>query len=138
MSKLKVLFCQTTKFQDVRPKSHKQFKEKIAEEVGVHPKVVEDFLTFYYAKVRKALSTLEYPRINVDGLGTFFIRKGKLENAIKRNKSMLGNLRKRTYEGYEKTYAINKKLEEMQSALEIINENIENKKEFKKNKNANK
>ena len=80
----------------MNPKSHKQFKENIAEEVGVHPKVVEDFLTFYYAKVRKALSTLEYPRINVDGLGTFFIRKGKLAKSYKKNKSMLGNLRKRT------------------------------------------
>lgn len=121
----------------MRPKSHKKFKEEIAEEVGVHPKVVDDFISFYYAKVRKALSTLEYPKVNVDGLGTFFIRKGKLEKAIKRNKSMLGNLRKRTYEGYEKTYAINQKLEEMQSALRIIDENIEKKKEFKKNKNAN-
>ena len=100
--------------------------------------VVEDFLTFYYAKVRKALSTLEYPKINVDGLGTFFIRKGKLENAIKRNKSMLGNLKKRTYKGYEKTYAINQKLEEMESAIRIIEDNIENKKQFKRKKNANK
>jgi hypothetical protein len=122
----------------VRPKSHKQFKEEIAKEVGVHPKVVDDFITFYYARVRKALSTLEYPRIVVDGLGTFFIRKGKLEKAIKRNKSMLGNLRKRTYKGYEKTYAINKKLEEMESAIRIIDKNLENKKEFKKIKNANK
>lgn len=122
----------------MRPKSHKQFKEEIAKEVGVHPKVVDDFITFYYARVRKALSTLEYPRIVVDGLGTFFIRKGKLEKAIKRNKSMLGNLRKRTYKGYEKTYAINKKLEEMESAIRIIDKNLENKKEFKKIKNANK
>jgi hypothetical protein len=122
----------------VRPKSHKQFKEEIAKEVGVHPKVVDDFITFYYARVRKALSTLEYPRILVDGLGTFFIRKGKLEKAIKRNKSMLGNLRKRTYKGYEKTYAINRKLEEIESAIRIIDKNLENKKEFKKIKNANK
>tara|TARA_B100001173_G_C15666469_1_gene411768 strand:+ start:216 stop:584 length:369 start_codon:yes stop_codon:yes gene_type:complete len=122
----------------VRPKSHKQFKQEIAKEVGVHPKVVEDFITFYYSKVRKALSTLEYPRVLVDGLGTFFIRKGKLEKAIKRNKSMLGNLKKRTYKGYEKTYAINQKLEEMESAIRIIDKNIESKKEFKRIKNANK
>lgn len=122
----------------MNPKSHKQFKKDIAEEVGVHPKVVEDFLTFYYARVRRALSELQYPRVFVDGLGTFFIRKGKLQKAIKRNKSILGNLRKRTFDGYEKTSAINKKLEEMESALRIIDDNIESKKEFKKNKNANK
>ena len=122
----------------MNPKSHKKFKEQIAEEVGVHPKVVDDFITFYYAKLRKSLSTLEYPRVMVDGLGTFFIRKRKLETAIKKNKSILGNLRKRTYKGSEKTYAINKKLEEMESALEIIEDNLKKKKEFKKNKNATK
>ena len=51
---------------------------------------------------------------------------------------MLGNLKKRTYKGYEKTYAINQKLEEMESAIRIIDKNIESKKEFKRIKNANK
>ena len=71
----------------MNPKSHKNFKDQIAEEVGVHPKVVDDFITFYYSKLRKSLSTLEYPRVMVDGLGTFFIRKRKLETAIKKNKN---------------------------------------------------
>ena len=68
----------------MRPKRHNQFKHHIAKDVGAHPNVVDDFITFYYSKVRKALSTLQYPRILVDGLGTFFIRKGKLEKAKKR------------------------------------------------------
>ena len=62
----------------MNPKSHKDFKEGIADEVGVHPSVVEDFITFYYGKLRKKLSALEFPRINVDGLGTFYLRKNKL------------------------------------------------------------
>ena len=63
----------------MNPKKHKDFKEGIAEEVGVHKQVVDDFISFYYGKLRKKLSALEYPRINVDGLGTFYLRKTKLD-----------------------------------------------------------
>ncbi len=37
----------------MNPKNYKQFKEGIAEEVGVHQNVVEDFITFYYGRLRK-------------------------------------------------------------------------------------
>ena len=115
----------------MNPKKHKEFKEGIAEEVGVHPQVVDDFISFYYAKLRKKLSQLDYPRINVDGLGTFHLRKNKLENAIKRQKSMLGNIAKRTYNGYAKS----ENIIEMDNALKQIELDILRKKEFKLKKN---
>jgi len=90
----------------VNPKKHKEFKKGIAEEVGVHQQVVDDFISFYYSKIRKKLSTLDYPRINVEGIGTFYLRKGRLETAIKKHKSMLGNVAKRTYNGYAKSESI--------------------------------
>lgn len=115
----------------MNPKKHKDFKEGIAEEVGVHPQVVDDFISFYYAKLRKKLSNLEYPRVNVDGLGTFYLRKTKLENSIKKNKSMLGNLAKRTYSGYAQSETIQNNIEQMTKALEQMEADILSKKEFK-------
>ena len=50
----------------MNPKSHKDIKEGIADEVGVHSSVVDEFITFYYAKLRKKLSNLYYTRIHVD------------------------------------------------------------------------
>ena len=120
----------------MNPKSHKVFKEGIAEEVGVHPSVVDDFVFFYYAKLRKTLSDLHFPRVLVDGLGTFYLRKGKLENSIKRHKSILGNLKKRTYKGYAQSENIQAKIEQMSKALEQMENDILKKKEFKKNKNG--
>jgi nucleoid DNA-binding protein len=115
----------------VNPKKHKDFKEGIADEVGVHPRVVDDFISFYYSKLRKKLSALEYPRINVDGLGTFYLRKTKLENSIKKNKSMLGNLTKRTYNGYAQSETIQSNIEQMCKALDQMEADILTKKEFK-------
>lgn len=118
----------------MNPKKHKEFKAGIAEEVGVHPQVVDDFISFYYAKLRKKLSQLAHTKINVEGLGTFELRKGRLEAAIKRNKSMLGNIAKTTYNGYAKSETITENINQMSTALIQMEQNILNKTEFKKKK----
>ena len=115
----------------MNPKKHSEFKKGIAEEVGVHSQLVDDFVTFYYSKLRKKLSILEFPRIYVDGLGTFILRKNKLETSIKRQKSMLGNIAKRTYNGYAKSENITSNILEMELALKQLEKDILKKKEFK-------
>ena len=42
----------------MKPKNHKFFFNDVAKEAGVHKDVVDDLITFYYAKVRKNLSDL--------------------------------------------------------------------------------
>jgi nucleoid DNA-binding protein len=115
----------------LNPKSHKSFREDIADEVGVHKSVVDDFITFYYAKVRKKLSSLDYPRINIEGLGTFYLRKNKLEKAIKKNKSFLGNLTKRTYVGFAKSEDVQINIDQMEKAMLQMEKDIKNKKDFR-------
>ncbi len=115
----------------MKPKNPKEFYEDIAKEVEVHKDVVNDFVAFFYAKFRKNLSELKGPKIILPGLGTFAIRKKKLEKAIKRNKDILGNLEKMTYKGYEKFVPVKNKVIEMEKALEGINNNIKEKTKFK-------
>lgn len=117
----------------MNPKSHKVFKEGIAEKVGVHPSVVDEFVNFYYEKVRENLSTLASTNIFLDGLGTFSLRKMKVKKAIIKNKSYLGNLEKTTYNGYNKTILIKDKIETLENILlsmeelAIARENFKNK-----------
>ena len=118
----------------MKPKSYKKIKEGIAEEVGVHQSVVDDFISFYFGKVRKALSNLDFPRVQVDSLGTFILRKSKLDKSIKKNKSILGNLKKRTYSGFAKREDIHKNIQQMEAAMKQIEQDILNKKEFKNGK----
>ena len=120
----------------MNPKKHKEFKKGIAEEVGVHSQVVDDFIAFYYSKLRKKLSQLDYPRVYVDGLGTFELRKGRLDTAIKKNKSMLGNIVKRTYNGYAKSEGIIENIEQMTNAKIQMEADESKKKEFKNKKNG--
>jgi nucleoid DNA-binding protein len=115
----------------LKPKSHKYFFKSVAEEVKVHKDVVDDFVAFYYGKVRKSLSELSDTNINIAGLGTFSLRKNKLEKAIKRQKDILGNLEKMTYKGYEKYVPVKSKIEQMEKALFKLNEKLEKKKKFR-------
>jgi len=118
----------------LNPKHHKEFKKGIASKVGVHQDVVDDFIDFYYSKLRRNLSDLSFPSINVFGLGTFTIRKKKLSQAIKKNKSYLGNLEKNTYDGYAKHIPIKEKLKNMENAMSEINKMEEERKAFKNKK----
>ena len=115
----------------MKPKNPKEFYNKVAKEAEVHKDVVNDLVAFFYAKFRKNLSELKEPKMNLPGLGTFSIRKRKLEKAIKRNKDILGNLEKMTYSGYEKYIPVKNKLKEMENILIKLNENINQKNKFK-------
>ena len=117
----------------MKPKSHKEFKKGIADEVGVHQSVVDDFLSFYYAKLRGKWGSSKLTTANVDGLGTFYLRKTKLEKSIKRGKSIIGNLAKRTYSGFAKSEDIQKDIVQMEKALEQMEKDILTKKEFRNN-----
>ncbi len=120
----------------MNPKSHKEFKKGIAEEVGVHNQLVDDFITFYYSKVRKKLSSLAHPKIYIQNLGTFELRRAKLNGAIKKNKSLLGNVAKRTYNGFAKSEDIQNNIDQMEKALAKLEKNILEKKKFKEKVNA--
>lgn len=119
----------------MKAKSYKNFKKDIAFKVGVHPDMVDELITFYYAKLRKNLSSLSYPSITVTGLGTFKIRKKALNNSIIKNKSILGNIEKQTYKGYEKHIAVSEKLKELEKMQRMIEEVEKDKADFKQKKN---
>tara|TARA_R110002020_G_scaffold4711_2_gene20482 strand:+ start:2147 stop:2467 length:321 start_codon:yes stop_codon:yes gene_type:complete len=103
----------------------------VAQEIEVHKDVVDDLVTFYYNKVRKSLSELIDTNVNIAGLGTFSLRKKKLEKAIKRQKDILGNLEKMTYKGYDKYVPVKNKLKQMENALEMLDKKINDKNKFK-------
>jgi|TARA_A100001391_G_scaffold181510_1_gene147502 nucleoid DNA-binding protein len=115
----------------LNPKKSKQFYKEVAEKADVHKDVVADLVYFFYEKFRDNLSNLTSSKIILPNLGTFSLRKTKLEKAIKRNKDILGNLQKTTYKGYEKSVAVKNKLEQMEKALLELNKKIQQKKDFK-------
>ena len=115
----------------LNPKNYKKFYDDIAEEAEVHRDLVKDFVYFFYDKVRKNLSDLSHPKVSLPNLGTFSIRVGKLKKNIKKNKDILGNLQKMTFDGYDESVPVREKLKKMEDLLETVEQNLKEKKNFK-------
>jgi nucleoid DNA-binding protein len=113
------------------PKKYREFKKNIAKELGVHENLVDDFIAFYYRKVRTSLSCLDYPKVFVEGLGTFTVRKKKAEKKISKYKDILGNVQKQTYKGFAKSVEIKKTIYELENVVNIYNELLEERKKFR-------
>lgn len=115
----------------MNPKNYKDFYPEIAEECNAHVDLVGDLVSFYYGRVRKALSDLEGSKVYLPNLGTFSLRRRRLEKSIKRNKDILGNIQKNTYKGYGKYIPIKEKIDILENALSVMKKEQETKKKFK-------
>ena len=121
------------KNKQLNPKSYKDLFKEVASECKVHPDLVDDLIRFFYNEIRKELIKLEHTKILLPNLGTFVIRKGRLDRAIKRHKDMLGNMEKITYSGYGRHLPVKEKLIKMENAAERIKNELETKKTWKEN-----
>ena len=119
----------------LNPKKYRDLYPEIAEECNAHIDLVGDLVAYYYNEVRKSLSNLKANKIYLSNLGTFSLRKRRLEKSIKRNKDILGNIQKNTYKGYGKHIPVKEKIEILEKALTNIEEELKTKNKFRDENN---
>lgn len=73
----------------MRPIKRKQISEKVAERLNLSAETVDEIVSCYYNNVQKKLSRLINTQLTVDGLGTFFIKRHKLEEKLRIYKKSL-------------------------------------------------
>jgi hypothetical protein len=73
----------------MNPKKSNKLYTEVSEDLNLNEEQVEDIIEFYYKEVRKNLSDLVHPRINLDGLGHFVAKPIIIKNAISKNKKFL-------------------------------------------------
>ena len=73
----------------MRPIKRKQISEKVAEKLKLSAEIVDEVMSCYFRAVQKKLSALEHNRVSVDGLGTFFIKRRKLDQKLTKYKDAL-------------------------------------------------
>ena len=67
----------------MRPIKRKQLSEKVAERLNLSAETVDEIVLCYFNAVQKKLSGLIHPQITLDGLGTFYIKRSKLEEKLR-------------------------------------------------------
>lgn len=71
----------------MRPKKTKELIPQIAKELQLSEEQVKSVMDIYWDQVRKTLSSLEYNRLFLRGLGVFYIKPWALEKKLKSNSS---------------------------------------------------
>lgn len=108
----------------MNPKKVKKIYDIVSEDLNIKKDLVEDLVEFYYKDVRKLLTNLEYPRINVDGLGQFVAKPKAVEGSIDKITKSLDNHDTSTFKAYHNKKAMENKLElllKLSSKLEQVN-----------------
>jgi hypothetical protein len=118
----------------MNPKKSNKLYTEVSEDLNLKEDQVEDIIEFYYKEVRRNLSDLLHPRINLDGLGHFVAKPVIIRNAISRNKKFLDVQRTDTFAEYFNKKNTKTKLDSLITLESKLTE-IENKKEiFKQTK----
>jgi hypothetical protein len=119
------------------PKKYSSIFKDVSEELDISENLLEDIIGFYYKEVRKNLTELSHPRINVEGLGQFVARPGIVRKSIPRLKKMLENHDTSTFSAYYNKKMLEEKvaaLQELEKQLDVVDVK---RLEFKKKKYEN-
>lgn len=122
----------------MNPKKAVNLYKPVSEELDVNENLVEDLVEYAYKTLRKKLSGLEHPRINVDGLGQFVAKPYTVEKGIETIEKRLINHDTSTFTAYHYKKQLEVKLEAMKNLHELILKEQERKTNFKQTKNETK
>jgi len=108
----------------MNPRKAKRIYDIVSEDLNIKKDLVENLVEFYYKDVRKLLTGLEYPRVNVDGLGQFIVKPKIVTTSIDKIKKSLNNHDTSTFKAYHNKKAMEYKLElllKLNSKIEDVN-----------------
>jgi nucleoid DNA-binding protein len=118
----------------MNPKKAVNLYKTISEELEVDQNLVEDLMEHVYKTLRKKLSGLAHPRINVDGLGQFVAKPYAIKKGIETIETKLVTHDTSTFAAYHHKKLLETKLEAMKNLHEMITKEEERKTNFKQSK----
>lgn len=101
----------------MEPKKHKELYPLVAKELEVSEKLVSDCVEFFYEDVKKTLSSMEYPRVNVINLGTFRSKPESMRKVIKKYNEMIPRFNPETIRGFEIIKDLTNKVKKLEDNL---------------------
>lgn len=103
------------------PKKARDFRKPTAEELGLPEELVNDFLIFYWEKVRKMMSGLDCPDIHVPNLGIFHVKHWKIPEILEKHKTKI-TLVEGKFHGYHITKDLTDRIEKLEKIKKITDE----------------
>jgi hypothetical protein len=117
------------------PKKASSIYRQVAEDINLEESVIADIVEYYYKELRINLTSLTYPRINVEGLGHFVAKPLVVKADIPKITEKLQSHDTSTFGAYFNKKGLELKLEQLLELEKKILKEDERKDNFKKTKN---
>jgi nucleoid DNA-binding protein len=115
----------------LNPKKSKELIKPTSEELGLPEALVKDAVDFYWENMRKSLSELKKSKITVAGVGIFSINPKKLVGLKEKYKTIAERMNTDTFNKFSAKKEIERKLSNIETIFDEINENVKKKQEIK-------
>ena len=103
------------------PKKAKDFKKPTAEELGLPENLVNDFITFYWERVRKYMSELEHGAIQIPNLGIFKVKHWKIDETVEKHKATIIRVEGK-FAGYRMKMDLTDRIEKLEKIKSLVQE----------------
>lgn len=121
----------------MNPRKPRSLIKKVAKDCDASEQLVSDLTHFFWIRVRKDLSSLDYVRVHVQNLGTFMVRTKQLEKSIEKTSKVLTYLNKESYSEYDQFDKLSTKVFKMEKLVETLKEEWKERSDHYEIKNAN-
>lgn len=119
----------------MNPKKANEIFKTVVQEQSLDPNLVQDLTNFYWSEVRRAITDIPYPRININNLGIFEIRKIPLENTIKRYERFRNKIPVNEFKKYTLYSKISDRIAVLENAKYLMEQGANKKQEIKSLRN---
>jgi nucleoid DNA-binding protein len=116
------------------PKKPKLLYKQLAEESDLNEVLVDNLITFYYKEVRKQLSSLNHPSVNIEGLGKFYVKSKTVDSQILKYQRQLAKTDGYSITSYHNKIWLESKLVELEKMKTLLQQKKEDRKNFIKDK----
>ena len=117
----------------MNPTKRKEISKLTAEKLGKDPAMVDEIVAFFYRHVQKKLSSMEHIAVNVPNLGTFVLKKRRVESKLARCMRFLDAVDEtESIRAFETKQSVKKDVEKYNASLKIIEAEAERKQQVRK------
>ena len=114
----------------MNPKKPKNILKELYAELDKDESLVNDVIDFYWANVRKAITSLPYPRINIENIGVFQVRYKSLVNTTIKYQRLLDKLDANNFSNYPRYQSLRSRLDILEQTRLILSEENSRRKEI--------
>jgi len=103
------------------PKKAKTFKKGVAEKLNLPEDLVNDFINFYWERVRKHMSDLEHGALQIPNLGIFKVKHWKIDETIEKHKATINRVEGK-FAGYQMKVDLTDRIEKLEKIKSLVQE----------------